>query len=195
MGAHFRNRRGACLGHSGVGITRFLTIPFRVHLQRVHPCKKWSLLVALISVHFFTRFVQWGLRDLSMPTNYDFPRFAPFPTPLPNGHTVATPWFQGFTITLGNGTSSDGNCWPMPHAVSTGASRLSYYPVMCSSITLQTRIFGIAGFLLRLASFRWMNFYFRAKPNQFVTRLAPHALEFIPCLFRFILCSLGTIIL
>ena len=38
------------------------------------------------------------------------------------GHMEATPWFIGSTSTLGYGTSSDGNRWPMPHAVSVGVS-------------------------------------------------------------------------
>ena len=72
--AHFRNRRGACLGHSGVGITRFLTIPLGVHLLQVHPSKRAESISCIDSRTFFNEVCSVGLLDLPMPTNYDFPR-------------------------------------------------------------------------------------------------------------------------
>ena len=95
--------------------------------------------LSLGDVHLnkFTRY--WDSARLSLSTiseaDLATPRRCRVTSPHPNprkgltprsqprchyGHMEATPWFIGSTSTLGYGTSSDGNCWPMPRAVSMG---------------------------------------------------------------------------
>ena len=102
---------------------------------------------------FFYEVCSVGLRGLPMPTNYDFPRSPRSQPRCHYGHVEATPRFLGFTIALGYGTSSDGNGFPMPRAVSTCYFSFSHSPVSCNYATSHVSLVSQASYCGRLVRY------------------------------------------